>query len=386
MSADVFRDLVAGELAVHAAHVPDDARRSLVQRISYLQADVRNVDALLPVEVTEPMLVYFAIPPETVPPAFRAVCRAGIPHAQTRIVFDKPFGLGRTSARALNEQVLASLDERNVYRVDHFLYHHTVQELVRWRVQADALSPVELLPVSEVEIVWDETRASQSGRASYCGVMRDMVQSHLLQLAAAITMESPGSMTRDELASHRLEALRRISVVMNRDSSPVRARHTGSEADSVPERAPETFVTLELRSEMPRWKHVRFLVRAAKGVNESRRHIELRFGHRSPPAPIGFIRLEVLAGTLAIGADGDGESHVEFAISPDKESASTRLLRAALKGDDTFTLDPEEPEEAWRVVEPILRAWEDGDVLTSTYRVGAPASEIDRRDAGPGVA
>lgn len=384
MSAESCRNLIAGELAAHAAHVPDDARRSLVERVSYLQADVHDVDALLPVGRAEPMLVYLAIPPETVPPAFHALCHAGIHRAPARIIFDKPFGLNRAATRALNTQVLASLDERNVYRVDHFLYHSTVQELVRWRVHSDPLSLVDLLPVTDVEIVWDETRALQSGRTSSGGVVRDMIQSHLLQLAAAITMKSPESMTHGDLAKHRLEALRQISA--ETDSSLVRGRHTDDAAAPPAPEEPETLVTLELRSQMPRWKHARFILRAAKGLSESRRHIELRFGHRSTRAPVGFVRLEVLAGKLAIGAVGSREAPVEFVISAETESASTRLLRAALQGDDTFTLHPEEPEEAWRIVEPVLRAWEGSDTPMLTYRVGAAAAEIERRDEESGVA
>ncbi len=106
----------------------------------------------------------------------------------------------------------------------------------------------------------------------------------------------------------------------------------------------ETAATLAVRSDMPRWRGVPFVLRAAKGVETSRRHIEFRLA-----AP-GFVRLEVLAGNLVIVPDG-AEAPVEVAISTDTESASTRLLRAALVGDDTFTLSPDEPEEAWRIVE-----------------------------------
>ena len=80
-------------------------------------------------------------------------------------------------------------------------------------------------------------------------------------------------------------------------------------------------------------------------------------------------------GRLAIGAVGVG-APLEFAISADAESASTRLLRAALAGDDTFTLSAEEPEEAWRIVEPMLQAWEESDGPMLTYEVGASAASI----------
>lgn len=346
MSAEECRDLLARELSEQAMHHPAEARRSLVERTSYVQADVRDPDALRVAPVTEPVLVYFATPPEAVPAALTALARAEIHRAPARLVFDKPFGLDRRSAQALNERVHELADADQVFRIDHFLYHHAVQQLVRARVQSDPLSLVDLLSVTDVEIVWDETRAAQSASPFYAGAMRDMIQSHLLQLAALVTMRSPGSLTHARLARCRLEALKAITAVAD-PSSPSR----GSE--------PETFATLPLRSQLPRWRDVGFLLRAANGVSESRRHIELRFARPGRAQP-GFVRLEVLAGILAVGTQGTRAAPVEFEISNDAETASTRLLRAALHGDDTFALDPREPEEAWRIVEPVLRPVQDG--------------------------
>jgi glucose-6-phosphate 1-dehydrogenase len=388
MPVEVCRNLLARELSVHAADLPAAARRSLVERVSYLQADVGDLDALQPLEATEPLLVYLALPPEAAPGALRALGHAGVSRAPARIVLDKPFGLDRASAQALNEQLLELTDEHNVLRIDHFLYHHMVQELVRWRVQGEVLSLADVVPVTQVDVIWDETRASQSGHPQCRGVLRDMIQSHLLQLAAVISMEQPESITRADLARNRLDALRRISIPLS-EPWPTRARHMANGDANAPEMSkngPETFVTLELRSGMPRWEHVRFVLRAAKGVGASRRYIELRFRQRSGPASHGFVRLDVLAGKLALGiADGQSPA-VEFDLSTDSESASTRLLRAALRGDDTFVLDREEPEEAWRIVEPVLAGWEESDSPLPTYPLGASAVDIAGSGEGSGGA
>lgn len=380
MPVETCRALVARELAVHAAELPADARASLVARISYLSTDVRDVEALRSISVTGPLLVYFATPPEVVPAAVRAVFHAGIHHAPARFVLDKPFGLSGASANALNAELLDLIDESNVYRVDHFLYHHTVQQLIRWRMQPDALGLFDSVPAGEVEITWDETRAGQSGAISYCGVVRDMIQSHLLQLAAIITMESPKLITHGDLARNRLAALRQISIAADSSPWPLRGRlvsdcETGatSEAGS----KPETFAAIALRSQMPRWQNVSFVLRAAKGVAESRRQIEFQFRQPSTKSSPGFVRLEVLAGNLVVGVAGGQTSSISLNVSGERESASTRLLRAALSGDDTFTLHPEEPQEAWRIVEPLLRAWEANNAPPMlTYRLGASAEGI----------
>jgi glucose-6-phosphate 1-dehydrogenase len=324
MSVEACRNLVAGELARHGSDLPSDARRSLTERIFYLQADVRTADALQPINAAEPSLIYVATPPDAVPAAIDAVGHAAL-HRSARIVLDKPFGLSRSSAQALNAQVLGLLDESQVYRVDHFLYHHSVQWLVRRRLASDnSFVPADVLPRAELEIRWDETRTAPPNGL---GVMRDMIQSHLLQLAAVVTMNEPASLARAELARDRLEALRLLT-------------RTDAPEDS------ETSAVLALRSGMPRWKHVRLVLRAAKGADTSCRQIELRLASELP----GFVRLEVLAGTLVIG-DALGGALREVSLPADTESASTRLLRAALTGDDTFTLSPDEPEEQWRIIE-----------------------------------
>jgi glucose-6-phosphate 1-dehydrogenase len=389
MSSEACRELLARELSVHAAHAPLAARQALVERLSYREADVRDAAALRAVAVTDAVLVYLATPPEAVPAALNALASADIHQAPARFVFDKPFGLDRKSARALNARVRELVDEQHVYRIDHFLYHHMVQELVRWRVQPDSLSLIDLLPVTEAEIIWDETRAPQSTLPFYGGAIRDMIQSHLLQLTAVMTMQPPASLTRADLASSRLDALRKMTAIADPDPWLARARYIG-EGDTVASGSPgsgrETLATVPLRSRMARWEHVRFLLRAAKGVSESRRHIELRFAPRSGQASLDFVRLEMLSGNLTIGVGGRQAASVEIGRSVDAESPSTRLLRAALVGDDTFTLCAEEPEEAWRIVEPVLHMWERTDAPMQTYPVGASVADIARQSVESGGA
>lgn len=320
MSTDACRELIAGELEQHASDLPSDARHALAERITYLEADVRDSGALAPLAPAEPSLIYVATPPEAVPAVLDALEYAAF-HRSARIVLDKPFGLSRTSARALNTRVLELFDESQVFRIDHFLYHHVVQELIRRRVEADLLAPGPD-PLAEVEIRWDETREAPPSSG---GVMRDMIQSHLLQLAAVVTMEQPSSLTHSDLARHRLEALRRLTPAGTREDS-------------------KTTATLSLRSDMPGWEGVHLVLTASKGAETSRRHIEFRTAAPSPRA----VRLEVLSGRV-VAEPAAAAGSLEF--SPDPETASTRLLRAALAGDDTFTLSAEEPEEAWRIVE-----------------------------------
>lgn len=379
MPLEACRALVASQLKLYAPHVAADVRRELAARTSYVRADVRDTDALRDALPKQPVLVYVATPPAAVPFAVAAIRRAGIDPA-SRIILDKPFGLSRASARSLNEALARLVDARHVFRIDHFLYHHVVQELVRWRVEHDIVPLADLLRVTHAEVVWEETRAVSTGGTPYCGVIRDMVQSHLLQLVALVTMDSPRSLKPEHLAQNRLDALRRISVAGDDEAPPVRARHLSGGDMVAPERAdaePETLAMLALRTNSPRWEGTSIRLRAAKGVQSSRRHIELRFVGRSNRRAVGFVRLEVLEGKLVVGLVGARPWTVEFDIGMSSESPSVRLLRDAFVGDDTFTLLPEEPEECWRIVEPAIVAFDRRRLPMLTYPVGTPVESLD---------
>lgn len=375
---DACRAFVAGQLALHAPHVAADARSELVRRTSYVRTDVHDADALRATIPRQPILLYVATPPAVVPLAVAAIRRTEI-DPSSRIILDKPFGLSRASARSLNDALVGLVDARHVFRIDRFLYHHVVQELVRWRVEHDVTPLAHLIRAAEVEVVWDETRVADTGGARYCGVIRDMVQSHLLHLVALATMDSPHSLTRERLARSRLGALRRISAAAEHDESLVRAHHLREVDAAAPLAAEgeETLATFALRAKTPQWEETLFRVRAAKGVQSSRRHIKIKFVERSNGRAVGFLRLGVLAGKLIVGFVGARPSTIEFDIRMSSESPSVRLLRDALVDEDTFTLLPEEPEECWRIVEPVIRPFKRRPPML-TYRVGAPVETVDR--------
>lgn len=368
--------------ALDAAKVTRAVRRSLVSRIGYVQADVRDAEALCGVLSAAPTLVYLALPAELVLAAVRALRRAGLERS-SRVILDKPFGLSRASARSLNAELRRLVDAPGAFRVDHFLYHAVVQDLVRSRVGSDSFAAFDGLPLLSVEIAWDETRPAEPSRSGYSGALRDMVQSHLLQLVAVMTMDPPPALTRDELARRRLDALRRISVWDGGNPSTGAAR---ARLRSRPGRGPaagegfETYVALSLAIDARRWKHVPFQLRAAKGVALSRRSIDIRFACARPSGEPSYVRLDVLDGRVSAGIVESTPSY-EQQLAVAADTASVRLLRAAMTGDDTFTLLPEEPEECWRIVEPVIAAWENAAPMPE-YPLGAPADGITGRQSG----
>jgi glucose-6-phosphate 1-dehydrogenase len=363
------RELAAA--ALDEANVPAAARQSLVARIGYVQADVREADALKDVMPSDSALVYVALPAHLVPAAVRALQRAGLKRS-SRVILDKPFGLDRASAEALNAELPQLLDGPDVFRVDHFLYHDVIQRIVRWRTGSDPLAAFDHLPLLSVEIVWDETRPAGSSGAGYPGVLRDMVQSHLLQLVAVLTMDPPRALRRDDLARRRLDVLQRVSVRQSAElvTDATRARHRLSRDVAAPADDSETYVALSLAVGTPRWEGVPFRLRAAKGVAVSRRSIDVVIERARPSAEPSYVRLGVLDGRVSVGFVGSAPSF-EYQLPIAAAGASARLLRAALSGDDTFTLLPEEPEECWRIIEPVMAQWEQAAIPMPEYELGA---------------
>jgi glucose-6-phosphate 1-dehydrogenase len=226
----------------------------------------------------------------------------GLP-AGSRIVVENPFGEDLQSAIALNRLLVETLGpagEQAVFRVDHVLGMATVQNLLTLRLANRFLDAVwNSDHVEQVEILWEETLALE-GRAGYydrAGALKDVLQSHMLQLLALIAMEPPAGLEARDLDDRKLEALRSVRPLRRADVArrTRRARYTAgrlatgedvpsyAEEDGVePERKTETFAEVALELESPRWAGTRFLLRAGKALSRRRKIAIVRFRPAGP--------------------------------------------------------------------------------------------------------
>jgi glucose-6-phosphate 1-dehydrogenase len=320
--------------------------------------------------VSGPVAVYLALPPAVFATTLRTLADVGLPSG-SRVAVEKPFGEDLESARALNA-LLAQAGE-DAYRVDHVLGMQTTENLVAMR---SANSVLEQLwtgeHVQEVEILWEETLALE-GRAGYyddAGALKDVLQNHMLQLLALVAMEQAAG----ELQARKLDVLRSVRVSRSR-----RARYTaGTLADGRtvpafageegvdPARCTETFVEVVLEVDRPRWRGTRFVLRAGKALARRRKLVLLRFRR---------------AGELEIGIDGPrdlvlripAETPLELRASAPGDGLPpyAHVLLDVLAGGNALSVGGDEAEQAWRVVSPVLAAWNAGHVPLEEYPAGS---------------
>jgi glucose-6-phosphate 1-dehydrogenase len=398
-----FRNQMAEWLARQASDVAPAAREALLGALSYAAADVGDstqiADAVR--HDGEPVLVYLALPPAVYEAAIRSLAEASLPQG-SRLVIEKPFGTDLASAEALNRLLATHFPEEAVFRIDHFLGMQTVQNLLGLRFANRIFESLwNADHVARVEIVWDETLTLE-GRAGYydaTGALVDMLQNHLLQLLCLIAMEAPHSLGERDLRDRKFDVLRAVRRLSPDDVEhhSVRARYAAGrinrrevpayqeESGVDPQRATETFAQLTLFVDNWRWAGVPFTLRSGKALAHDRREIAVHFRpvphlafeeNRAAPNVLR-IELEPERVALAINLTAPGErlrvreSVLDSPLCEPALPAYARLLLDALRGDTALAIRADEAEEAWRIVEPVMRTWAAGRVPLRDYPAGS---------------
>jgi glucose-6-phosphate 1-dehydrogenase len=324
---------------------------------------------------------------------------------EKRIVVEKPFGRDLESARALTAKIHEVFDEREVFRIDHYLGKETVQNLLVFRFANFLYERIwNRDNVDHVEINVAETVGVEARGAYYeeAGVVRDMVQSHLIQLLAFLTMEPPRSLEPEAVRDEKVKLLRAM-----RPFSPdevVRAQYTAGHVDEKPvpgygeeqgvskDSKTPTFVALRADIANWRWAGVPFYLRTGKRLH--RRATELAIVFKEvpmylydplsmpcPPPDHLVIRVQPQEGiSFSFQAKEPGPgftprtvnmhfSYAETFKAPAAE-AYERLLHDAMLGDHTLFTREDEVERAWELVTPLL-----GDAPIATYEAGSRGPE-----------
>ena len=305
-----------------------------------------------------------------------------------RVVIEKPFGRDLESARSLNQVVHRVFDENQVYRIDHYLGKETVQNLLVFRFangifeQLWNRNSVESVQITVAEEVSVEERGGYYDQA---GVLRDMVQNHLLQLLTLVAMEPPISMDADALRDKKVEVLQAIRKWTPGDlaENAVSGQYRGyrDEKDVAADSATATYAALRLYVDNRRWQGVPFYLRTGKSMLEKATEIVIQFRRPAhvmfPLGPGESLEPNI----LSICLQPDEGMHLRFevkipgqgmAMKPKNmefhygsafqagtiPEAYERLLQDALDGDTSLFIRSDHIEEAWRVVGPLLDAWE----------------------------
>lgn len=325
-----------------------------------------------------------------------------------RIIIEKPFGYNKQTAAELNQLLSQTFEEKQIYRIDHYLGKETVQNILAFRFGNSIFEPlwnnrhIESVQITVAEEVGVETRG---GFYEQTGALRDMVQNHLLQILCMVAMEAPASLESDEIRDRKvdvLKAIRRIPATRV-DHYAVRGQYGEGiingekqkayrqEKGIAPDSDTETFVAVKFYLDNERWQNVPFYVRTGKKMKEKHSYITVQF-RPLPHSTFSDSSSLLSANRLIINIQPSMDIRLQFmtkkqglsmllkpvemvfdyfACKEDTPEAYETLLLDAIIGDLTLFMRSDQVEEAWDVVTTIQEDWENKKASFPNYKAGS---------------
>ncbi len=321
-------------------------------------------------------LFYLATLPENFESITRNLSKVGLVGGAgkiQRVIYEKPFGHNLTSAKKINACIGTIFDEKNIYRADHYLGKELVANIALLRFTNRILEPLwSRRDVDSVQIILDENFGIK-GRGKYYdsyGAMKDMMQSHALQILALLAMESPDRLTGEHIREKKADVLKMTKIT---DSIFGQYEEYTNEQFVKPDSKTDTFFAAKLEINNSRWKGVPFFIRAGKNLAKKQTIAHIRFKgvecllSKTCPSDNNYltIRVEPNEGfAFEINSKAQtGNYEIQTidldynhdAYGPHNMDAYVVLIDEALRGEQSFFIGKDEMEYSWKIVDAVKR-------------------------------
>lgn len=412
LSESVFKDELKSAIKNHSRRNFDSSVwKEIADYTYYNNGDYETIDGFYDLskkvnQVKEKLgskvqvVFYLSTPPSVFGSIIKYLGTVGLAHEyDSKIVIEKPFGRDLESALALNKKISEVFDEKQVYRIDHYLGKETVQDLLLQRFANTIFEPIwnrryiECVQLTLAEEIGVGTRGGYYDKS---GALRDMVQNHMMQLLSLVAMETPVSFDPQSIRDEKVKLLRAIKPINRdpREGDAVRARYKEGYVDGkqptlgylqeegiAPSSTIETYTALRLKIDNWRWKGVPFYLRSGKRLAHRVSEIAIQF--KRPPdilfpddGPFRISSNELVMRiqpkehlTLLINSKRPGLETFTQPVKMNYDYADTfdtnppeayeRLILDALIGDSTLFIRNDEAEASWKIFSPLLEFWQE---------------------------
>lgn len=346
-------------------------------------------------------IYYLSIPPQAFIDVVNRLGESGHNHAfkneiaAPRLLIEKPFGYDLSSAKTLVEAASMHFSEDQLYRIDHYLAKETAQNILTFRFNNPLFQTIwNARHIDQISITAYESIGIE-GRANFyeqTGALRDLLQSHLLQLLALVTMEQPGTLDSSGIRRAKRRLLESITPIAAGEvsSKATRGQYQGYRAEvRNPQSTTETYARLALDIDNEQWRGVAITLETGKALAEKKSQITIRF--RTAEAQSGTntltFRLQPQEGiTLSLQAKKPGLGNDTDVVEMAFDYASTfqtgsaeayeRVIVDAIRGDQSLFLSSEEVIACWQIVENVMEKWQHSETDLQFYEIGDTPEHI----------